>query len=190
MNAGENGLVAVIVIGGFAGTGKTTLSKRLSAEFGIPRLSSDAIGRTVSRSQGIRDQRVNAIAIAYDVVFDLCAEFLQCGVSAILDVNMGWAFQWEHIDVLRDQQPAVKWVPILLRCPWELCMERIRQRHAAEPTMSAPPEVYMTTPHILNVWTFLEQLKRPDVHVVDAARSEDEVYASIKQYLTHIGLSP
>ena len=190
MSSVDNGPAALIVIGGFAGTGKTSLSKRLSTEFSIPRLSSDAIGRTISMSQGIQNQSVNAIAIAYDVVFDLCAEFLRCGVSTILDLNMGWAFQWEHLDALREQQPAVVWVPILLHCPWELCIERIRHRYAAEPTMSAPPEVYMTKPQILKVWTFLEQLDRPDIHIVDAAKSEDQVYASIKQYLTQVWRPP
>ena len=185
-----NDPAALIVIGGFAGTGKTSHSTRLSAEFGIPRLSSDAIGRSISLSQGIQDQNVNAIAIAYDVVFDLCAEFLRCGVSTVLDLNMGWAFQWEHLDTLRAHQPAVVWVPILLRCPWELCLERIRHRYAAEPASSAAMEVYMTKPQFLKVWNFLEQLDRPDIHIVDAARSEEEVYASIKQYLTQLWLPP
>jgi hypothetical protein len=31
----------------------------------------------------------------------------------------------------------------------------------------------------------LEQLDRPDVHVVDAARSHHEVYADITQYLAN-----
>ena len=132
MNSIENGSAALIVIGGFAGTGKTSLSKRLAAEFGIPRLSSDAIGRTISLLQGIQGQSVNATEIAFDVIFDLCAEFLRHGISTILDLNIGWAFQWEH----------------------------------------------------------LERLDRPDIHVVDAARSEDEVYASIKQYLAQISLPP
>lgn len=190
MNRIGNDGPVLIVIGGFAGAGKTSLAKRLSTEFSIPCLSSDAIGRTIGESQSIKDKSVNATAIAYEVVFDLCREFLRSGISTILDLNMGWAFQWEHLDAMRAQQPAVVWVPILLRCSWELCLERIRHRYAADPATWAPPEVYMTTPHILGVWKFLEHLDRPDLYVVDAARPADEVYADIKHYLAQLAMLP
>ena len=45
---------ALVVIGGFAGTGKTAVSRRLSAELGIPRLGPDTIGRTIKGSVGIK----------------------------------------------------------------------------------------------------------------------------------------
>jgi len=43
---------ALIIVGGFAGTGKTAISRRLSAELGIPRLGSDTLGRTINTSLG------------------------------------------------------------------------------------------------------------------------------------------
>ena len=45
MNRIGNDRPALIVIGGFAGAGKTSLAKRLSTEFSIPCLSSDASWR-------------------------------------------------------------------------------------------------------------------------------------------------
>jgi hypothetical protein len=41
-----------LIIGGFAGTGKTAVSRRLSAELGIPRLGSDTLGRAIKDSVG------------------------------------------------------------------------------------------------------------------------------------------
>jgi hypothetical protein len=70
----DNAVPTLVVIGGFAGTGKTYHSQRLSTELRIPRLSSDAIGQTISRSRFF-DASNNAIALAYDVVFGLCNDF-------------------------------------------------------------------------------------------------------------------
>ena len=35
----------------------------------------------------------------------------------------------------------------------------------------------------LKIWGFLDQLNRPDAHLVDAAQAQDEVYEDIKSYL-------
>jgi len=51
---------ALIVVGGFAGTGKTAVSRRLSAELGIPRLGSDTLGRAIKNSVGIKNGEVDA----------------------------------------------------------------------------------------------------------------------------------
>jgi len=45
-----NNVPSLIVIGGFPGSGKTTISSKLSYELGVPRLSSDAIGHTIKDS--------------------------------------------------------------------------------------------------------------------------------------------
>ena len=182
MKAARGDRPALIVLGGFAGTGKTTLARRLSAEWGIPTLGSDTIGRTISASEGIKDGAVNAYWIAYDVLFHLSEEFLRSGISVILDLNLGWAFQWQRLDAIRERHPQMLFVPIILRCPRELCLERIRRRHAGDPT-SGPPELYTTEQMHLGIWDFLERLDRPDVHVVDAAGPQEEVYEEIERHL-------
>ena len=164
---------AAIVLGGFAGTGKTTPSRRLSREWGLPRLGSDTIERAIRASHGITDDAIDAYYIAYDVLFALCEEFVQAYVSVILDLNLGWAFQWRHLDAISECHPQAIVLPIVLRCPREMCLERTRRRHAADPGYYDPPAVYTTDPKILKVAEFLDQLDRPDVHFIDAARAQD-----------------
>lgn len=139
----------------------------------------------IAASHPLKQTSIDVYWIAYDVVFGLCAEFLHTGVSTILDLNMGWAFQWQQLDVLKQQYPDVRWLPVVLQCSRELCLQRIGQRYVDDPTAASPPDVYMNTPHILHVWTFLEQLNRPDVPVIDAARPQDEIYEEILHYLAH-----
>ena len=175
---------ALIALGGFPGAGKTTQARRLASELRIPLLSADSLGDLIGVSEALHGLDVNAQWIAYDVVFGLCVEFLQSGISVILDLNLGHAFQWLKLDALRQSDPVPIWVPIVLQCPREVCMERIGKRYAANSGVYAPPDVYTTVPHIVGVWTFLEQLDRPDAYLVDAARPHDEVYADIRWYVT------
>ena len=169
----------LILIGGFAGTGKSAISRRLSAELHIPRLGSDTIGRTIKQSEGIKDG--NAYWIAYDVLFALCEEFVQSGTPVLLDITMGWAFQWQKVDGICARHPHTRFLPIILRCPLATCIERVRQRYAANPEYYDPPEIYTTEPKNRAIWEYLSQLDRPsEVHFVDADRSFEEVYAEVK----------
>jgi predicted kinase len=175
---------ALIVVGGFAGTGKSTISRRLSGEFRIPRLGSDTLGRTLKNSLGSRQNKVDVYRLAYDLLFRLGEEFIQSGVPVILDLTMGWEFQWRHVDSIVRCHPQTLFLPIILRCPYETCIERIRQRHATSPAYYDPPELYQTEPKILRVWEYLDRLNRSDVHFVDAAGPHDEVYAAVKGYVS------
>lgn len=172
----------VIVIGGPPGTGKTTHAKRLSTEYRIPCLGSDAIGQIIGTSRFV-DTPTNAVAVAYDVVFGLCDAFLHCGVSVILDLNMAWEFQWQHLEALRASYPHVRFVTIILRAPRDVCLERIRQRHVEHPDTHPPAEVFMTTEHILQGWAFLERLDKPGATFIDAAQDQESVYREIMQYV-------
>ena len=170
---------AVIAIGGPPGAGKTTLAARLSSELGIPRLSSDTIGRIITRSEGSRGGAVEAYWIAYDVLFGLCDEFVRAGGAAILDINLGHDFQWQRLEQLQERHPTALLLPLVLRCPSETCLARIRVRHEDAPDEWAPPERYTADDAIVRVWDYLERLDRPGVRFVDAARSGDAVYAEV-----------
>ena len=80
----RNRTSALIVIGGFAGAGKTAVSRRLSAELHVPRLASDTIGRTIRRSAGVKNGRVDAYWIAYEVLFGLCEEATDVALTQVL----------------------------------------------------------------------------------------------------------
>ncbi len=182
---------ALIVIGGFAGTGKTAVSRRLSGELGIPRLGSDTLGRTIRDSVGVENGEVDAYWIAYEVLFRLCEEFIQLGVSTILDLTMGWEFQWQHVDSIVRRYPQTSFLPVILRCPHEECIKRIRQRHEANPEHYDPPELYLTEPRILRIWEFLVRLNRPGIRFVDAGRPHDEVYGEVRDYVsTQLNIGP
>ena len=168
---------ALVIIGGFAGTGKTAISKRLSAEFSIPRLGSDTLGRTIKRSAGIKNG--DAYRIGYDVLFRLCEEFVMAGVSTVLDLTMGWAFQWQHVDNIIRRYPQTVFVPIILCCPFATCIERTRQRHASNPEHYDPPEVYTADPKNLRILEYLEHLDRPDICPVDASGELDQVCETV-----------
>src|SRR5262245_53135559 len=105
----------------------------------MPLLSADSLGNLIGASEALHGMDVNAQWIAYDAVFGLCGEFLQSGVSVILDLNLGHAFQWQKLDALRQSDSAPIWVPIMLQCPRNICMERIGKRYAANPDTHAPP---------------------------------------------------
>jgi predicted kinase len=175
---------ALITVGGFAGTGKTAISKRLSAELGIPRLGSDTLGRTIKKCIGTNSSQVHAYWIAYEVLFHLCEEFIQTGISTILDLTMGWEFQWQQVDSIMRQYPRALFLPIILRCPYEKCIERVRQRYEATPEYYDPPEVYMTEPKNIGIWEYLAKLDRPAVHFVDASEPHDKVYEQVKVYVS------
>jgi adenylate kinase family enzyme len=173
----------VIILGGAPGTGKTTLSRRLAAQLRLPRLGADTIGRTIKASPALTDQSITAYWLAYDVLFRLCDEFLQSNVSHIVDVNLGWAFQWQHIDAMKHRYPRVIVLPIVLQCSRAMCLERIRARHAANPSYYDPPELFTTDAKFLRIWAFLEALDRPGVHRVNAAQELEDVYADITDYM-------
>ena len=175
---------ALIIIGGFAGTGKTAVSRRLSAELDIPRLGSDTLGRTIKSSVSIKKGEVDAYWIAYDVLFRLCEEFIRSGVSVILDLTMGWEFQWQHVESTTGRHPQTLFLPVILRCSYEECIERTRQRHEANPEYYDPPEVYMTQPKNLRIWEFLVRLDRPDVCFIDTDRPHNRVYEEVREYVS------
>ena len=173
----------LIAIGGFAGTGKTTLSRRLSSDLSIPRLGSDTIGRTIKGSSSIRDKEIDAYRVGYEVLFRLCEEFIESGVSVIVDVSLGWPFQWQALDSIVSHNPSAVFLPVLLRCPHEQCMARIESRYQTRPEYFDPPDVFTSDPKIVNIWNFLHEIERPDIFDCDASGPTTGVYNQVRQYI-------
>lgn len=173
----------LIVLGGFAGVGKTTLSRRLSAELGIPRLGSDDLIRIVRRSWPLANRPSDAGWVALDVFFDLAEDFLRTGLSVILDNNMGEAWRWQRLDGIRDRHPEIWFLPIVLRLPIETCVARMRGRHADDPDNELAAEAIMAEPRHVRKWEFVETLDRPEVCFVDANRRMDVLYDEVKRLI-------
>ena len=177
----------LIAIGGFAGTGKTAVSKRLSADFRIPRLSSDTIGHTIKDSAATKGNDIDAYWLAYELLFKLCEDFIQSGISVILDLSLGWPFHWQKLDGILERHPSSIFLPIIFRCPREQCIERIRSRHQARSDHYDPPHVYTSDQKHLDIWRFLQELNRPEAYFVDATGPEDDVYEAVHRHVIENG---
>jgi thymidylate kinase len=158
------------------------VTRRLATDFRLPRLGSDTLGHTIKSSQGLHNGD-HAYWIAYDVLFALAEEFMEAGVSVILDITMGWAFQWARVDAILARCPQTLFLPILLRCPFERCIERTRERFKANPDRYDPPDVYEMVPKNRDIWRFLTRLDSPEVRWIDADRLRDEVYTEVRAYI-------
>lgn len=172
-------MTALIVVGGFAGAGKSELSVRLARDLAIPRLSSDVIGGTIRDSL----QDPDAFRAGYDVLFTLADEFLSSRCSVIVDTNMGWEFQWHLVDDIVGRQPGIVFLPIILRCPRELCMERIAERHRDDQERNP---AHGRPSHLDQIWALLERIDRPDIRWVDATASPDQVHIEALRHITHL----
>lgn len=176
----------LVVVGGPPGSGKTVHAQRLSAELGYPCLSSDALGRMISGSDGFPGSTGDAWRAAYDVVFGLCDEFVRHGVSVVLDISLGWQFQWQHLDAIRGRHPETHWLPIVLQCPRAVCLDRIAQRHTSDPASYASAEWFASNANAQSVWDYLESLDRQDAHVLAADRPLEAVYLDIKTLVSAV----
>lgn len=161
--------------------GKTTAVRYLACHFGVPQLGSDTLKRAIKASPA--SHNADAGWLTFDLLFALADDFLQQGSSVFLDLNLGKPFHWSFLDSMREKYPGVQVLPVLLRCSREICLARIRARHAVDPSYD-PPELYLRDAGLLAVWDFLEELDRPDAYFVDASLSPEQAQADITTYLT------
>lgn len=173
---------ALIAVGGFPGTGKSVLATQLSIDLSIPRLCSDTFGATIRRVLSDHIRGGDAFRAGYEVLFELCEELLACHCSVITDMSMGWGFQWQRMDDIRGRIP-VTFLPLILRCPYDLCIERIGRRHQEHPDDYPPADRFMRQPQLPQLWQYLHDLDRPEVRFIDASQDPTGVHHTALQYL-------
>lgn len=175
---------ALIAIGGFPGSGKTSVGERLARQLCLARLCSDVFGNSMRESLGDAVRGDLAFRAGYDLMFKLCADLLQEGVSVLIDCSLGWEFQWRALDRIRDASTRPVWMPIILRCSREICLERLHHRHIEDPSTSPPAATFVEQNRQLDqVWRYLDTLDRPDAYLVDASRPPDAVYEAVLTYI-------
>lgn len=104
----------LIVIGGFAGAGKTTMSKRLAAAYNFPVFSSDEINTGLRLA--LRKEFHEVSPAAYVVLWHLLTDQLSFGVTCILDTHMAYARNWEALDKMKQEVKDLRMVPVILEC--------------------------------------------------------------------------
>jgi len=171
--------VTLIVLGGFAGAGKTTVATKLSAKHNYPILSSDVINDALRPALNMDFHETSPIA--YEVMWYLVKNQLKNGVTIILDTHMCSDTVWKHLDILKNDMPDVKVLPIILQCTFETHRARIEERgQNNKEHLNLGGDAL---DDVLFKYKFIEQLKRPDLIRIDANGNPAQVYSTVESLI-------
>jgi predicted kinase len=178
------GETRLMVLGGFPGTGKSTVAGRLADDLGVPLLASDLMGNTIKEVLAEHAPATVPGSVAfragYAVLFALAEEFASHGSSAVLDINLGWAFQWEALDAIRTRRPELRILPFILECSRATSSSRLQQRHREDPHRYPPVDEFMRQPQLEAVARLLRDIDRPDAHRIDAERPVADILGDLR----------
>jgi len=167
----------LIVIGGFAGVGKSTLVRRLGQTLSLPFYEIDLVARAIADSRDF--QGTNSKGVAFDLFWVLARTYLENGNSLIFDQNMGRPWQWQKLQEICDSVPHARMVTFILDCPYELCVMRFAAR-------TEHPDLGQIDIHAHKYkWDYLNNNEFPAAIRIDATRSQDAVWADV---VTHLNL--
>ena len=179
--------VRLVAVGGFPGSGKSTVASRLADDLRVPLLASDLLGATIKGvlAEHAPDPVPTSVAsrAGYASLFALAEEFVGHRCPVIIDVSLGWAFQWAALDEIRAAHRGVRFSAFILECSPATCLSRLDERHRRDPARHAPAEEFMRQPQLGAVGEFLAAVDRPDVVRIDAERPVDEVHREIRELL-------
>ncbi len=165
----------LIVLGGFAGAGKTTIVERLAADYNLPFFNPDDFNAGLK--PGLKMEFHEISPIGYDLLWYLLKKNVRVGVSFILDANMCHERTWTTLDELQKEFEHVHIIPIILVCSLETHRERVLKRGETNAMhFNLGGDVFED---ILHKYDFITQLDRPDIIRVDANGLPDEVYAKV-----------
>lgn len=165
----------LIVIGGFAGAGKSTLARRLGRTLALPYYEIDLVARAIADSPDF--QGTNSKGVAFDLFWVFARTHLENGNSLIFDQNMGQSWQWNQIKHLCALVPNATLITFILDCPYDLCIERFEAR-------TEHPDLGDVDIHDHKYkWDYLNDNEFTDAIRIDATRSQDEVFAEVVTHL-------
>lgn len=178
----------IIAIGGFPGSGKSSVASLLAADLRIPLLASDLLGNTIKTILAEHAPGAVPSAIAfragYASLFGLAEVFVAHRCSVVVDVSLGWAFQWEALDLIHARHPDVELRPFILECSRQTCLRRLQERHLREPQRHPPVEDFLRQPQLDAVGELISAIDRPDVRRIDAERPVNEVFRELRNLAT------
>jgi len=178
----------IIAVGGFPGSGKTTVADTLATELGLPLLGSDLVGTTIRDvlDEHHPDPIASSVAFraGYEVLFALAEETVAHRCSVVIDASLGWSFQWDALDAIVARHPTVGLRPIILDCSDQTCTRRLQARHHRDPLRYPSASEFMRQPQLAGVRSLLGALDRPDVVRIDAEQPASHVYDQVRRWVT------
>jgi len=160
----------LIVIGGFAGAGKSTLARRLGETLSLPVFEIDQIARDLHDSKDFHGTRKEAQGISFDFFYSFAKQCLQNRVSLILDQNMGHSITWQNVAKLSKQVEDIEVKILILDCPYEVCVQRFynRENHPHQGNVNIHEHKYK--------WDYLNENDFAGVLRIDATKPVEEVF--------------
>ncbi len=175
----------IIAVGGFPGSGKTTVADKLATELGLPLLGSDLVGTTIKDvlDEHHPDPIASSVAFraGYEVLFALAEETVSHRCSVVIDASLGWSFQWDALDAIVARHPTVGLRPFILDCSEQTCTRRVQGRHHRDPLRSPSASDFMRQPQLAGVRSLLDALDRPDVVRIDGEQPASHVYDQVRR---------
>ena len=169
----------LIIIGGFAGAGKTTMARRLAKEFNLTFFCSDDFSEAIIKTTGKSFHESAMLGV--DIYWFLIAKHLSSGISVLLDTNMHHSYSWGKLDEVKRKFPEVQTLPIILEGPLETHKQRIEERKVAEPEhLNLGGEKFED---VVFKYDLIQKLDRPDIIKIDATGSKEETYKRIEALL-------
>ena len=169
----------LIIIGGFAGAGKTTITTRFASDYSYAVFSSDTINDALRDALSKSFQEVSPIA--YKVMWHIVRKQLQLGLTIVVDAHMAAAHIWDSLDELKEDMPDVRVIPIILQATLETHRNRIEERgRTNKEHLNLGGE---KIEDVLFKYEFVEKLQRPDLIRINANGGLDEVYSSVEKVI-------
>lgn len=169
----------LIILGGFAGAGKTTVAKRISAEYRLPLISTDELNDAIRKTFDFDFHQ--ASPHAHDIAWSQVRSYIRNNATVILDTNMCRERTWQNVDDVRNEFPELTIIPIILECSLETHKKRISHRGETQPDhLNLGGDAIED---VLSKYEFITSLNRPDLIRISAEGSEDNVYRDVIERL-------